>query len=47
MDENISRASGAAHGRMATAAEIEAAIRSAGRVPARRTTLYDLLESVE
>jgi FO synthase len=47
MDENISRAAGASHGRMATAAEIEAVIRAAGRIPARRTTLYDLLEPVE
>jgi FO synthase len=47
MDENISRASGASHGRTASAAEIEAVVRAAGRVPARRTTLYDLLETVE
>jgi FO synthase len=44
MDENISRASGAAHGQLATPEELEAAIRGAGRVPARRTTVYDLIE---
>jgi FO synthase len=43
MDENISRASGASHGQLATPEELEAAIRSAGRVPARRTTVYDLI----
>ena len=41
MDENISRASGAAHGQLATPEELEAAIRGAGRVPARRTTVYE------
>jgi len=45
MDENISRASGASHGQLATPEELEAAIRSAGRVPARRTTVYDLVET--
>ncbi|HET6690599.1 MAG TPA: 5-amino-6-(D-ribitylamino)uracil--L-tyrosine 4-hydroxyphenyl transferase CofH [Miltoncostaeaceae bacterium] len=44
MDENISRASGAAHGQLATPEELEAAIRGAGRVPARRNTVYDLIE---
>ena len=34
MDENISRASGAAHGQLATPEEIEATIRDAGRIPA-------------
>jgi 7,8-didemethyl-8-hydroxy-5-deazariboflavin synthase CofH subunit len=43
MDENISRASGASHGQLATPEELEAAIRSAGRVPARRTTVYELI----
>ena len=45
MDENISRASGAAHGQLATPEELEAAIRGAGRVPARRNTVYELLEA--
>jgi FO synthase len=43
MDENISRASGAAHGQLATPDELEAAIRSAGRLPARRNTVYELI----
>ena len=45
MDENISRASGAAHGQLATPEELEAAILGAGRVPARRNTVYELLET--
>jgi FO synthase len=45
MDENISRASGAAHGQLATPEELQAAIRGAGRVPARRSTLYAILDS--
>ena len=45
MDENISRASGAAHGQLATPEEIEAAIRGAGRIPARRNTVYDIVET--
>ncbi|MEW6583912.1 MAG: 5-amino-6-(D-ribitylamino)uracil--L-tyrosine 4-hydroxyphenyl transferase CofH, partial [Actinomycetota bacterium] len=44
MDENISRASGASHGQLATPDELEAAIRAAGRVPARRSTTYAILE---
>jgi FO synthase len=46
MDENISRASGAAHGQLATPAELEAAIVGAGRVPARRNTVYEIIERV-
>ena len=45
MDENISRASGAAHGQLATPEELEAAIRGAGRVPVRRNTVYELLSA--
>jgi FO synthase len=45
MDENISRASGAAHGQLATPEELETAIRGAGRVPARRNTVYELLSA--
>jgi FO synthase len=45
MDENISRASGAAHGQLATPEELEAAIRGAGRVPAQRTTVYGRVET--
>jgi FO synthase len=44
MNENISRASGAAHGQLATPEELEAVIRAAGRTPVRRTTLYGLAE---
>lgn len=45
MNENISRASGAAHGQLATPEEIESAIRASGRVPARRNTVYELLDA--
>ena len=44
MNENISRASGAAHGQLASPEELEVAILGAGRVPARRNTVYELLE---
>ena len=40
MDESISRSAGAAHGQEMTPQEMEAIIRSAGRVPRQRTTLY-------
>ena len=41
MDEGISRAAGAAHGSGVTPEVLEEVIRAAGRVPARRTTLYE------
>ncbi|MDQ3985021.1 MAG: 5-amino-6-(D-ribitylamino)uracil--L-tyrosine 4-hydroxyphenyl transferase CofH [Actinomycetota bacterium] len=41
MNENISRAAGAAHGQELTPEEMEALIRSIGRIPRRRTTLYE------
>jgi len=44
MNESISRASGASHGQLATPQELEATIRRAGRTPARRNTVYELLE---
>jgi len=44
MNENISRASGASHGQLATPEDLEAAIRGAGRAPARRNTVYERLE---
>ena len=44
MDENISRAAGASHGQLATPEEIEAVIAAAGRIPQRRTTLYEALD---
>lgn len=45
MNESISRSSGASHGEEVTADELEAAIRAHGRVPARRNTLYDIIEA--
>ncbi len=47
MDENISRAAGAEHGQLATPEELERAILRAGRVPARRNTVYEILEQSE
>ena len=49
MDENISRAAGAGHGQELAARDMESLIRSLGRVPRRRTTLYRsaLQESAE
>jgi FO synthase len=40
MNENISRAAGATHGQELDAAAMEELIRSIGRIPRRRTTLY-------
>jgi FO synthase len=40
MNESISRAAGAAHGQEAPPERLEQVIRSLGRVPAQRTTLY-------
>ncbi|MCA1706974.1 MAG: 5-amino-6-(D-ribitylamino)uracil--L-tyrosine 4-hydroxyphenyl transferase CofH, partial [Actinobacteria bacterium] len=40
MNENISRAAGASHGQELTASDMEALIRSIGRTPRRRNTLY-------
>ncbi|MDQ3955201.1 MAG: 5-amino-6-(D-ribitylamino)uracil--L-tyrosine 4-hydroxyphenyl transferase CofH [Actinomycetota bacterium] len=40
MNENISRAAGAGHGQELAAEDMESLIRSLGRVPRRRTTLY-------
>jgi FO synthase len=45
MDETISRAAGAAHGTSMEAADMEDLVRSVGRVPARRNTLYEILET--
>ncbi|HWC14931.1 MAG TPA: 5-amino-6-(D-ribitylamino)uracil--L-tyrosine 4-hydroxyphenyl transferase CofH [Actinomycetota bacterium] len=41
MNENISRAAGADHGQELDPAAMERLIRSVGRIPRRRTTLYD------
>ena len=46
MDEIISRSAGAAHGTFMEAADFERAIVEAGRVPRRRTTLYEAIETV-
>ena len=45
MNESISRASGAAHGQLATPEELEQAIRRMDRVPVQRTTLYELVDT--
>ena len=45
MNESISRASGAAHGQLATPEELEQAIRQMDRVPVQRTTLYELVDT--
>lgn len=41
MNESISRAAGAEHGQLVSADEMEAAITASGRIPVRRTTLYE------
>ncbi|MGB1627671.1 MAG: 5-amino-6-(D-ribitylamino)uracil--L-tyrosine 4-hydroxyphenyl transferase CofH, partial [Miltoncostaeaceae bacterium] len=45
MNESISRSSGASHGEEVTADELEAVIHAHGRTPARRTTLYEIIEA--
>ena len=40
MDETITRSAGASHGQEMTPAEMEGIIRSLGRAPRQRTTLY-------
>lgn len=47
MNETISRAAGAAHGQEVTPADFERLISAAGRVPARRTTLYGILDGAD
>ncbi len=44
MNEIITRSAGATHGQEVTAVDFERVIRDTGRVPARRTTLYEILE---
>jgi FO synthase len=41
MNENISRAAGASHGQEMLPEDLESAIREIGRIPRRRTTLYE------
>ncbi len=47
MDENISRAAGADHGQVVEPADLERTARSVGRLPVRRNTLYEVLETIE
>lgn len=47
MNESISTSAGARHGQMVTPAALRAAIRSAGRVPVQRNTLYGALRRFE
>jgi FO synthase len=44
MNESISRAAGASHGQEVTPEEMRATIRAIGRIPAQRSTTYDILE---
>jgi FO synthase len=46
MNETISRAAGASHGQEVTPTDFERLITSAGREPARRTTLYGIIDQV-
>ena len=43
MNESISTSAGAAHGQLTTPATLRAAVRAAGRVPAERTTRYEIV----
>ena len=45
MDEIISRSAGASHGTFLDATDFETAIIGAGRIPVRRTTLYEPAKS--
>ena len=45
MEENISRMSGSQHGVRLDPADLIAAARAAGRTPAQRTTLYEIVET--
>ncbi|HET7121258.1 MAG TPA: 5-amino-6-(D-ribitylamino)uracil--L-tyrosine 4-hydroxyphenyl transferase CofH [Solirubrobacterales bacterium] len=45
MEENISRMAGSQHGVRLEPAELIEAARAAGRVPAQRTTLYEIVET--
>jgi FO synthase len=47
IDENISRAAGADHGQQVEPDDLERLIRSVGRVPVRRSTLYGALEPAD
>jgi FO synthase subunit 2 len=45
MEESISRAAGATYGQIIGPAEIKRLIRDMGRIPAQRTTTYQILKS--
>lgn len=47
MNESISRSAGSTHGQEITARELVQIIRSAGRVPVRRNTIYQILDVFE
>jgi FO synthase len=47
MEENISRMAGSQHGVRLEAEELIAAARAAGREPAQRTTLYEIIETYD
>jgi FO synthase len=47
MEENISRMAGSQHGVRLEPEQLIAAARAAGRVPAQRTTLYEIVETYE
>ena len=47
MDETISRSAGASHGTFLHANDFDAAIAAAGRMPMRRTTLYEPIPAIE
>jgi FO synthase len=47
MNEIISRSAGASHGQEMTPADFERLIVSLGRIPARRSTLYEILETAD
>jgi FO synthase len=44
MNETISRAAGASHGQEVDAEEFEELISGSGRIPRRRSTLYELID---
>jgi FO synthase len=45
MEENISRMAGSRHGVRLDPDQLIAAARRAGRIPAQRTTLYEIVET--
>lgn len=47
MNESISRSAGSEHGQEITAKELTQIIRAAGRIPARRNTIYEIREVYE